>query len=80
MTTEGWNAWNFRDRPGMDVEGRNLVGFEVHATDGHIGKIDEATTEVDKSRIVVDTGHGSSAAKCHCPFDAPVRGPGRRRS
>ncbi|MFB7665334.1 PRC-barrel domain-containing protein [Kitasatospora sp. NPDC056138] len=36
--------------------GVNLTGFKVEATDGHIGKVDEATEEVGSSYIVVDTG------------------------
>jgi hypothetical protein len=36
--------------------GTNLTGFEVEATDGDIGKIDDATDEVGGSYIVVDTG------------------------
>ena len=35
----------------LDVE-----GFDVGATDGDIGKIDEATYDVGSSYIVVDTG------------------------
>jgi hypothetical protein len=34
----------------------NLVGYDVEATDGSIGKVDEATNEVGSSYIVVDTG------------------------
>lgn len=34
----------------------DLEGFKVEATDGGIGKIDEATDEVGASYIVVDTG------------------------
>src|SRR5919201_1136796 len=34
----------------------DLTGFEVEATDGKIGKVDEATHEVGGSFIVVDTG------------------------
>jgi hypothetical protein len=34
----------------------NLEGFEVAATDGEIGRIDDATYEVGTSYIVVDTG------------------------
>jgi hypothetical protein len=34
----------------------DLTGFDVEATDGHIGKIDEATYEVGSSYLVVDTG------------------------
>jgi hypothetical protein len=34
----------------------DLVGYDVEATDGHIGKVDEATYEAGSSHIVVDTG------------------------
>ena len=34
----------------------DVTGFDVEATDGHIGKIDEATYEAASSCIVVDTG------------------------
>jgi hypothetical protein len=33
-----------------------LVGYDVEATDGHIGKIDEASTETNRNYLVVDTG------------------------
>ncbi|MDJ0464270.1 PRC-barrel domain-containing protein [Streptomyces sp. H27-C3] len=36
--------------------GSTLTGFKVEATDGHIGKVDEATEDVGSSHIVVDTG------------------------
>lgn len=38
------------------TSGTRLVGFKVEASDGHIGKVDEATEEVGASYIVVDTG------------------------
>jgi hypothetical protein len=41
----------------------DLVGFDVEATDGNIGKIDEATYDVGGSYVVVDTGRGSSARR-----------------
>jgi hypothetical protein len=46
--------WSFRifeidDRP-------DVAGFDVEATDGHIGKIDEATYDAGEGCIVVDTG------------------------
>ena len=56
MTTGEWDPWNFRDRPEMAPEGKALVGFSVHAVDGDIGKVDDATMDVDTSHIVVDTG------------------------
>jgi hypothetical protein len=34
----------------------DLAGFDVEARDGSIGKVDDATYEVDTSYIVVDTG------------------------
>ena len=34
----------------------DLVGYRVEAIDGHIGKVDEASNEVDLNYIVVDTG------------------------
>lgn len=34
----------------------DIVGFDVAALDGHIGKVDSATYDVNASRIVVDTG------------------------
>lgn len=34
----------------------DVRGFEVEATDGHIGKVDEATYEDESSCLVVDTG------------------------
>jgi len=34
----------------------DVSGFEVEATDGHIGKVDEATYEDESSCLVVDTG------------------------
>jgi hypothetical protein len=39
-----------------DQSGRDLVGYGVAATDGSIGKIDEATHEAGSSYVVVDTG------------------------
>ena len=34
----------------------DLAGYDVEASDGHIGKVDEATYEAGSSFIVVDTG------------------------
>jgi hypothetical protein len=35
---------------------RFLVGYEVHALNGRVGRIDEHSLEADSSFIVVDTG------------------------
>ena len=42
--------------PLQPVSGSSLVGHQVEATDGSIGKIDEATDEVGAAYVVVDTG------------------------
>ena len=51
------DMWTYREdivAPG--VAPRNVVGYGVEATDGSIGKVDEATNEVGGSYVVVDTG------------------------
>ena len=56
-TTE--EMWTYRDVDtlGADMtKGVDLVGFDIEATDGGIGKIDEATYDVGSSYVVVDTG------------------------
>ena len=35
---------------------RDLTGFDVEATDGSIGKVDEANNETSSAYLVVDTG------------------------
>jgi hypothetical protein len=55
-TTE---PWTYRDVDTLGVDmtrGVDLVGFEIEATDGGIGKVDEATYDVGSSYVVVDTG------------------------
>jgi hypothetical protein len=55
MTTV--ELWTFTlETPGIDLSNVDLTGFKVEARDGGIGKVDEATHEVDGSFIVVDTG------------------------
>jgi hypothetical protein len=51
MTTTT-DLWTFPDTVGR----LDLTGFDVEATDGSIGKVDEATHDVGESYIVVDTG------------------------
>ena len=49
MRTDLWNYPTGTTTP-LDVE-----GFKVRATDGEIGKIDEATYDVGSAFVVVDT-------------------------
>jgi hypothetical protein len=53
------DLWTYRESGSLGVNasaGIDLVGFEVEAVDGGIGKVDEATYEMSRSYIVVDTG------------------------
>jgi hypothetical protein len=47
------DIWTFQDQ---SLNAANLVGYSVEAIDGGIGKIDEATGEVGRSLLIVDTG------------------------
>jgi hypothetical protein len=38
------------------ITGTDVTGFDVDATDGHVGKVDKATYEVGGSYLIVDTG------------------------
>ena len=51
-----WDAWNYRESATRMPGSGSLVGYHVHATDGDIGKIDEASDDVGTSQVVVDTG------------------------
>jgi hypothetical protein len=50
-----YHAWNYRPSAGHRV-GTHLTGFKVAATDGDIGKVDQATYVTDAASLVVDTG------------------------
>jgi hypothetical protein len=40
----------------LNQDRSSWVGYDVHATDGDIGKIDEMTTDSESNGIIVDTG------------------------
>jgi hypothetical protein len=48
------DVWTFAADPA--IRGADLVGFSVEATDGGIGKIDDATEEIGRAHLIVDTG------------------------
>jgi hypothetical protein len=62
--------WTFRNTA---WSGTNLEGFKVEATDGEIGKVDEATYETGGSYIVVDTGPWIFGKKVMIPAGAVER-------
>jgi len=53
------DVWIYRDKSQLGYDprsGRDLTGFGVEALDGSIGKVDQATTDVGESFVIVDTG------------------------
>jgi len=51
------DTWKYRDASlASTLTQRDIVGYDVEAIDGSIGKIDGATLETDSGHIVVDTG------------------------
>ena len=48
------DTWQYRDSSW--IQGADLVGYDVEATDGSIGKVDSATNDLSASYIVVDIG------------------------
>jgi hypothetical protein len=51
------NVWSYRTDVPTDTKlQERLVGYDVEALDGGIGRIDRASTETDRYYLVVDTG------------------------
>jgi hypothetical protein len=50
-----FDPWNYREDAGY-TPGADIVGYKIAATDGDIGKVDEATNDVGSASLVVDTG------------------------
>src|SRR5690349_18251156 len=46
---------NYREDAGY-TPGTDIVGYNIAATDGDIGQVDEATNDIGSASIVVDTG------------------------
>jgi hypothetical protein len=53
MASHTTSLWTYDQ--GLDMS-EAWIGYDVHAVDGDIGKIDDMTTEVGSSSVVVDTG------------------------
>ena len=63
----GWDPWTYRRDAGTSGARMDLTGYDVEATDGGIGSIDEATYEVGSSYVVVDTGPWIFGSKVMLP-------------
>ena len=53
--TMAFDAWEYRPDAGYQ-SGTEMVGYQVEANDGQIGKVDEDTREAGFNCLVVDTG------------------------
>ncbi len=54
MTTLSKTVWNYEEQ--LQNRQSSILGYEVAATDGDIGKISIESTEADLEHVVVDTG------------------------
>jgi hypothetical protein len=54
MPHSTFDPWRYRDD--VVLNGVDLTGYKVEATDGSIGKVDEASHDVNAACLVVDTG------------------------
>jgi hypothetical protein len=68
-----YDLWSYRIDVVTPGELVDLTGYEVEATDGKIGKVDEATNDVGTSHIVVDTGPWIFGKKVMLPAGTIVR-------
>ena len=64
------DIWRYREA--VWSESADLVGYDVQATDGSIGTVDEATTETDRAHLVVDTGFWIFGKKRLIPAGAVI--------
>ena len=48
------SMWDYRDE--IQLSDVGIVGYEVEATDGRIGTIDESSADAGSAYVVVDTG------------------------
>lgn len=56
MANTKTNVWSYRESLRDGSSTRDFVGYDVEATDGHIGKVDKASNETTHNYLVVDTG------------------------
>ncbi|NUR89407.1 MAG: PRC-barrel domain containing protein [Nonomuraea sp.] len=65
--------WNYRPDVYDRSQPLDLAGYHVHAADGKIGTVDEATYELDESYLVVDTGPWIFGKKVMLPASTITR-------
>ncbi|MEE1820279.1 PRC-barrel domain containing protein [Streptomyces sp. NPDC004288] len=66
------HVWTFNADSGH-LAGTDLTGWRVEAADGHIGKVDRHSDEVDDAYLVVDTGVWIFGKEVLIPASAVIR-------
>lgn len=64
------DTWNYRESTWSEGD---VVGYDVHAVDGSIGTVAEATSDTDRAHIVVDTGFWIFGKKRLIPAGAVIK-------
>jgi hypothetical protein len=64
-------TWSYRDKTWSERD--DVVGYDVHAVDGGIGTVAEATSDTDRAHIVVDTGFWIFGKKRMIPAGAVTK-------
>ena len=72
MTQMNQQLWEYR-QSGWASSQTPITGYSIEATDGSIGKIDDATYDVGESYIVVDTGPWIFGKKVMLPAGVIMR-------
>ncbi|MFD1933233.1 MULTISPECIES: PRC-barrel domain containing protein [Nonomuraea] len=66
------DPWSYREDVVSDPT-MSLVGYDVEATDGKIGSVDEQNNEVGANYLVVDTGFWIFGKKVVLPASTIIR-------
>ena len=72
MSQMNQQLWEYR-QSGWASDQTPITGYSIEATDGSIGKIDEATYNVGESYVVVDTGPWIFGKKVMLPAGVIMR-------
>jgi hypothetical protein len=62
-----WDPWTYDRDAGISGNREDIVGFNVEATDGSIGTIEQATYDVGCSYLLVNTGPWIFGSKVMLP-------------
>ena len=67
-----FDPWNYRPDANWSAA-HDIVGYHVEATDGSIGKVDQASHAMEESYLVIDTGPWIFGKKVMLPAGTVTR-------